>query len=49
MGGGGNQARLGPDAVRFGWVKAHVDTKGNEFADELAKEGTALSCSLPHR
>jgi len=37
------QTRLGPDAVRFSWVKAHVGTRGNEVADRMAKEGTALS------
>jgi len=38
------QARLGSDAVRFSWVKVHVGgTRGNEFADQLVKEGAALS------
>jgi len=30
---------MGPDAVRFAWVKAHAGTQGNEKADKLAKEG----------
>ena len=37
------QARLGPNAVRFAWVKAHLGTWGNELTDQLAKEGAALS------
>jgi len=31
------QKNLGPDAVRFAWVKAHVGTQGNEKADQMAK------------
>jgi len=34
---------LGPDAVRFGWVKTHVGTHGSEKADQLAKEGAVSS------
>jgi len=38
----GRQARLGPDAVRLAWVKAHVGTRGNESVDQLAKEWADL-------
>lgn len=31
--------RLGPGAVRFAWVKAHIGLSGNKRADQLAKEG----------
>jgi len=37
------QARLGSNAVRFAWVKAHIGARGNELADQLAKEGATLS------
>jgi len=39
------QARLGPRAVRFAWVKARAGTRVNELADELelAKEGVESS------
>ena len=37
------QARLGPNAVRFAWVMAHIGTWGNELTDQLAKEGVTLS------
>lgn len=33
------QERLGRDAVRLGWVKAHIGIPGNERADQLAEEG----------
>ena len=36
------QKNLGPDAVRFAWVKAHVGTRGNEKADQMAKSGAEL-------
>jgi len=36
------QKNLGPDAVRFAWVKAHVGTRGNEKADQMAKLGAEL-------
>ena len=36
------QSNLGPDAVRFAWVKAHVGTRGNEKADQMAKSGAEL-------
>jgi len=36
------QTRLGPNAVSFGWVKAHNDVGGNEKADQLAKHATTL-------
>jgi len=36
------QSRLGPNAVSFGWVKAHNELHGNEEADRLAKEATTL-------
>jgi len=36
------QENLGPDAVRFAWVKAHVGTRGNEKADQMAKSGAEL-------
>jgi len=36
------QVRLGPNAVSFGWVKAHNELYGNEEADRLAKETTNL-------
>lgn len=29
------QKNLGPDAVRFAWVKAHVGTQGSEKADQI--------------
>jgi len=34
------QRTLGPEAVRFGWIKAHIGIHGNEKADEQAKLGT---------
>jgi len=37
-----SQSRLGPNAVLFGWVKAHNELHGNEEADRLAKEATNL-------
>jgi len=37
------QARLGPNALRVAWVKAHIGTWGNGLADHLAKQGTTLS------
>jgi len=36
------QENLGPNAVRFAWVKAHVGTRGNENADQMAKSGAEL-------
>jgi len=36
------QARMGPKAVTFGWVKAHNELYSNEEADRLAKEATHL-------
>ena len=36
------QKNLGPDAVKFAWVKAHVGTHGNEKVDQMAKVGTEL-------
>ena len=36
------QQNLGPDAVRFAWVKAHVRTRGNEKADQMAKARVEL-------
>jgi len=36
------QKNLGPDAVRFAWVKAHLGTQGNERADLMAKSGANL-------
>ena len=36
------QSRLGPNAMSFGWVKAHKDLHSNEEADRLAKEVTNL-------
>jgi len=36
------QFRLGPNAVSFGWVKAHNELHVNEEADQLAKEATNL-------
>ena len=36
------QKNLGPDAVRFAWVKAHVGIQGNEKADQMAKAGAEL-------
>jgi len=36
------QTRLGPNAVSFGWVKAHNEGCGNEKADQLAKHATTL-------
>lgn len=32
------QEQVGEEAVRFGWVKAHVGIYGNEQADRLAKQ-----------
>jgi len=37
------QARLGPEAVRFAWVKAHIGTRAIEPPPQLAKEGAKLS------
>ena len=37
------QENLGPNAVRFAWVKAHVGTHGNEKADQMAKSGQSLA------
>jgi len=36
------QARLGPNAVSFRWVKAHNELFGNKEADRLAKMATQL-------
>jgi len=36
------QKDLGPDTVRFAWVKAHVGTRGNEKADQMAKAEAEL-------
>jgi len=36
------QKNLGPNAVRFAWVKAHVRTKDNEKTDQMAKSGAEL-------
>jgi len=36
------QTRLVPNAVSFGWVKAHNVVCGNEKADQLAKHATTL-------
>jgi len=36
------QSRLGPNAVSFGWIKAHNELHGNEEANQLAKEATNL-------
>jgi len=36
------QARLGPNAVSFGWVRAHNELFGNEETDRLAKTATQL-------
>jgi len=36
------QSRLGPNAVSFGWVKAHNEVHGNEKADQLAKQATTV-------
>lgn len=36
------QGNLGPDAVRFAWVKAHAGTQGNEKADQMGKSGANL-------
>jgi len=30
------QKNLGPDTVRFAWVKAHVGTQGDEKAEHMA-------------
>lgn len=38
---GKRQERLGEEAVRFGWVKAHAEIYGNEQADILGKQGAA--------
>jgi len=37
------KSRLRSDAVRFDCVKAHVDSRGNEYVDQEAKEGAAPS------
>jgi len=36
------QKNLGPDTIRFAWVKAHVRTSSNERADQMAKLGAEL-------
>ena len=36
------QTRLGPNAVSFGWVKAHNEAHGNEMADQLAKDASLV-------
>ena len=36
------QSRLGPNAVSFGWVKAHNELYSNEEAVRLAKEAINL-------
>jgi len=36
------QKNLGPDAVRFSWVKAHAGTQGNDKADQMAKPAAEL-------
>ena len=41
------QSRLGPNALLFGWVKAHNELHGNEEADRLAKEATNLYSEDP--
>jgi len=43
------QDRMGPGAVRLGWVKSHIGTHGNEKADEQAKLGAQeLYPDLPY-
>lgn len=41
--------RLGPGAVRFAWVEAHISLPGNlnERADKLAKEGAGGEARRP--
>jgi len=41
------QSRIGPNAVSFGWVKAHNELHDNEEADRLAKEATNLYSEDP--
>jgi len=36
------QKNLGPDTVRFAWVKAHVGTQGDEKAEQMAKSRAEL-------
>jgi len=41
------QTRLGPNAVSFGWVKAHNEVHGSEMADQLAKAATMEEPETP--
>jgi len=41
------QSLLGPEAVRVGWVKAHVGIYGNERADREAKAEAEKALILP--
>ena len=36
------QKNLGPNAIRFAWIKAHVRTRGNEKVDQMTKAGAEL-------